>query len=114
MQAEHSLAVINTEMNKFESEIPKIGSAESTLESALYLQFTAMDEARRQREIVRNVFLTRKDSDPTPGPYDSVALPKASNPDASAAILFGVQPRGYYEGRQNILFSNTRVERSKS
>jgi hypothetical protein len=114
LEAEHALAVINIEMNKFESEIPNIGAPESNLESALYLQFSAMDEARRQREIVRNVFLTRKDSEPTPGPYDSIALSSGNTKEVNSAILFGAQPRSYYDGRQNTLFCNTRVERSKS
>lgn len=81
---------------------------------ALFLQLAgAENPVNPQRAIVRNAFLMRVESDPTPSPYDVLPL-SCANRDAEQQLWPSVNKtaKGYYENRQDTLYRSqfTRFE----
>lgn len=62
------------DMNTFEYINPEKDTLQQSSDSSLFVRVAAADDARYQRAVVRNAFLTRVETDPTPSPYDSVPL----------------------------------------
>jgi hypothetical protein len=103
-------------MNPFEIDIRKNAVEAVESQVSLFVQLASTDESQRQRALVRNVFLNRRESDPTPTPYDSIPrnmeapVPAADqcirNPNYLAA-------KSYYDGKTSTLFYNPGSDKNR-
>jgi len=97
------------DMSTFESINLEKATNKPECDSPLFLRVAANEEPLSQRAVVRNAFLTRVESDPTPSPYDSIPMSYWNNGNevSTRAIPNAhTNAQSYYQGRNSLYFSD--------